>query len=204
MDNKICACKGWYNLYNCFIFLLSNFTKGIRKCIYCEDRLKIENTDVQYLNTYLYCVQCGNKAYLDKYFNLHVSKYHQSNNCVTNDEDLENYTKSIDGVFVQSEIISKLEEVELVSKIDSFEWVNSQSGRRKQDFGPKINFKKKKINFANFNGLPRMDMLLLEQIKKERLKFDPNSIRFNFDENSCCKNLLDNFETVEVCHLEYW
>ncbi|PFH38320.1 hypothetical protein BESB_006610 [Besnoitia besnoiti] len=33
-------------------------------------------------------------------------------------------------------------------------WALSQSGRRKIDFGPKVNFKKKRVKVGKFNGLP--------------------------------------------------
>ena len=33
--------------------------------------------------------------------------------------------------------------------------MDSQSGRQKQDFGPKANFKRKKVKLAGYSGLPR-------------------------------------------------
>ncbi len=116
---------------------------------------------------------------------------------------------SIDGVYLQEEVLTKEEESHLISSIDSFGWNDSQSGRRKQDFGPKINFKKKKINFTSFYGLPQLDMKLLERIKKERLRDDANCTKFSTIsrdvlEKDTSASVLCNFKTVEVCHLEYW
>ena len=45
------------------------------------------------------------------------------------------------GAFVFENFISRSEETELQTYMDSGDWVDSQSGRRKQDFGPKANFK---------------------------------------------------------------
>ncbi|CAH3890545.1 unnamed protein product [Pieris brassicae] len=49
------------------------------------------------------------------------------------------------GIYIKLDFISKDEENELMKHIDEMPWDISQSGRRKQNFGPKTNFKKRKI-----------------------------------------------------------
>ncbi|KAH9398752.1 alkB, alkylation repair 4 [Tyrophagus putrescentiae] len=140
-----------------------------------------------------------------KEFEAHFLNHETSNSAIKDDEGT---VLSIDGVYLQEEVLTKEEESHLISSIDSFGWNDSQSGRRKQDFGPKINFKKKKINFTSFYGLPQLDMKLLERIKKERLRDDANCTKFSTIssdvlEKDTSASVLCNFKTVEVCHLEY-
>ena len=67
--------------------------------------------------------------------------------------------------------------------IDEMPWVISQSGRRKQNFGPKTNFKKMKLALGQFKGFPEFSKFV--QIKLNKSK------------------LLNNFQTIEQCSLEY-
>ncbi|XP_062844927.1 alpha-ketoglutarate-dependent dioxygenase alkB homolog 4 [Trichomycterus rosablanca] len=87
------------------------------------------------------------------------------------------------GVFVWENFVSDDEERELVSRMDQDEWRESQSGRRKQDFGPKVNFKKQRIRLGDFTGLPFISSVLVDRMSK-----DP---------------LLAGFHPVEQCNLEY-
>lgn len=87
------------------------------------------------------------------------------------------------GIEVIEDFVSPSEEVTLKQSIFETPFVDSQSGRRKQDFGPKVNFKKKKLRIGNFYGLPAYSQELYK-----RMKTFP---------------LLDNFEPVELCNLEY-
>ena len=52
-----------------------------------------------------------------------------------------------------------------------------------QDYGPKVNFKRQKINTKNFTGLPQFSKFVLDRIK-------------NVPE-------LQDFQCVELCDLEY-
>jgi alkylated DNA repair protein alkB family protein 4 len=81
--------------------------------------------------------------------------------------------------------ISEEEEQELVSNIDSHPWMDSQSGRRKQDYGPKVNFKKKKCKTDSFHGLPSYSRGTFERLVKDH------------------PQALEGFIPVELCHLEY-
>lgn len=79
--------------------------------------------------------------------------------------------------------IDELEEKQLVENIDGIPWVLSQSGRRKHDFGPKVNFKKKKLKTDCFVGFPAYSGYLLDRL---------NSV-----------TVLEDFQPVEMCNLEY-
>jgi alkylated DNA repair protein alkB family protein 4 len=60
------------------------------------------------------------------------------------------------GVRVVSDFLSPAEETWLIRAIDGdgTDWVPSVSGRRKQDYGPTANFKKQKLKWNTFYGLP--------------------------------------------------
>lgn len=52
-----------------------------------------------------------------------------------------------------------------------------------QDYGPKVNFKRRKVKTANFNGLPKFS----KELHSRMLSCD----------------ILSDFQPVEQCHLEY-
>ena len=87
------------------------------------------------------------------------------------------------GVEIVPNFIAREEEAELVDKIDKNLWKNSQSGRKKQDYGPKVNFKKQKLKMSTFNGLPFYISEVVTKMKQ--LSF------------------LKDFYIVEQCNLEY-
>jgi len=59
------------------------------------------------------------------------------------------------GIKVLKNFVDKQLHDKLVNHLSASQWVNSQSGRRKVDFGPKVNFKKQKIKLnENFEGFP--------------------------------------------------
>lgn len=53
-----------------------------------------------------------------------------------------------------------------------------------QDFGPKVNFKKKKLRSGNFTGLPNFSQFIVERLHKAVAQ-------------------LQNFHPVELCNLDY-
>ncbi|XP_053473956.1 alpha-ketoglutarate-dependent dioxygenase alkB homolog 4 [Ictalurus furcatus] len=87
------------------------------------------------------------------------------------------------GVFLWENFVSEEEERELVAQMDQNIWRESQSGRRKQDFGPKVNFKKRRVRLGGFSGLPAISQKLVDRMTKEPL--------------------LADFHPVEQCNLEY-
>ena len=59
------------------------------------------------------------------------------------------------GLHLLQEFITEDEEMQLVSQIEADpNWKDSQSGRRKIDYGPTANFKRKKLKVGSFRGLP--------------------------------------------------
>ncbi|VDM80118.1 unnamed protein product [Strongylus vulgaris] len=58
----------------------------------------------------------------------------------------------IDGLFVVYDFLTEGEEADIMEMIDGVDWMLSQSGRRKQDYGPKVNFKHKKVKTDTFVG----------------------------------------------------
>ncbi|XP_040005579.1 alpha-ketoglutarate-dependent dioxygenase alkB homolog 4 isoform X3 [Xiphias gladius] len=87
------------------------------------------------------------------------------------------------GVFLWENFISEEEEKALISTMDQDVWNQSQSGRRKQDFGPKVNFKKRKVRVGGFSGLPALSQKLVLRLQQE-----PS---------------LAGFQPVEQCNLDY-
>ncbi|XP_051891734.1 alpha-ketoglutarate-dependent dioxygenase alkB homolog 4 [Pristis pectinata] len=67
--------------------------------------------------------------------------------------------------------------------MDNNEWKPSQSGRRKQDYGPKVNFKKHKLKVGCFSGLPSSSLLLVDRMAQY--------------------SVLEDFLPVEQCNLDY-
>lgn len=60
------------------------------------------------------------------------------------------------GLRLQREFISADHEAELVARLDALDaWEPSQSGRRKRDFGPAINYNKERVTVkASYTGVP--------------------------------------------------
>ncbi|KYM79782.1 putative alpha-ketoglutarate-dependent dioxygenase ABH4 [Atta colombica] len=83
----------------------------------------------------------------------------------------------------QLDFLKEDEAEELMKALDDLPWQSSQSGRRKQNFGPKCNFKKRKLQLGSFNGFPKTTQFVQKK----------------FEEIS----LLHGFKTVEQCTLEY-
>lgn len=89
----------------------------------------------------------------------------------------------LESMLVIPDFITKEEEDDIMNYIDSQPWNNSQSGRRKQDFGPKVNFKKRKVKYLEFKGIPEFSHMVASRMQK--------------------LELLKEFSPVEVCNLEY-
>lgn len=65
------------------------------------------------------------------------------------------------GVLVQLDFIDDNEANQLVRDVDeTLGWDNSQSGRRKKNNGPKVNFRKKKLQVGDFKGFPKETALV--------------------------------------------
>lgn len=97
----------------------------------------------------------------------------------------QNHKNGIDfpGILVQLDFINSDEELKLMKGIDEMKWDTSQSGRRKQNFGPKTNFKKRKLSIGKFEGFPKFSKFVQDKFKDVPL--------------------LNDFLTIEQCSLEY-
>ncbi|XP_032513755.2 alpha-ketoglutarate-dependent dioxygenase alkB homolog 4 [Danaus plexippus] len=149
--------------------------KGCRTCLICETYYGAEElknlVKLDKDKGYVFCPFC-NKAWSG--WDIDVYKQHPYHE-----------GESIDypGVYIKLDFISEYEETELMRNIDEVPWDISQSGRRKQNYGPKTNFKKKKIVPGQFNGFPKFSQYLQDRFK-------------TFD-------ILKGYEVIEQCSLEY-
>ncbi|CAL1676118.1 unnamed protein product [Lasius platythorax] len=149
--------------------------KGIRSCLICEAKYKISKPDLkevlQESKCYVYCPYCDKSSPgwdIDEY------KKHPHH-----DGNLIDYP----GVYIKLNFLNEDEANKLMEALDYLPWQTSQSGRRKQNFGPKCNFKKRKLRLGVFDGFPKTTQFV--QSKFEEIP------------------LLHGFRTVEQCSLEY-
>jgi alkylated DNA repair protein alkB family protein 4 len=160
-DEK-CGCTGTRSCLICESYRNDKFIAG-KVCDQPEDKRK----------SFDFCAECGTRAW----FNLP----HHSDHISANEEEC----ILISGIHLFEEVITPDEEAELVRQIDASEWVNSQSGRRKQDYGPRVNFKKQKLSLEKFHGLPHYIRSIWERLQQ----------RF--------ADQLSDFIPIELCNLEY-
>ncbi|GAB1608195.1 alpha-ketoglutarate-dependent dioxygenase alkB homolog 4-like [Argonauta hians] len=175
-DNKRCSCK------------------GIRTCLLCEDpsnNTAINHDKHQTTTIYTYCNKCQ-KAWQDTTTTTtttaattaatenppppHHHHHHRH-------PDHAGVPIDYPGIFLEEDFISAEEEDMLTNHIDQTPFVDSQSGRRKQDYGPKVNFKKQKVNCRCFTGLPSFSKFLVDRFTS--------------------RPELSGFVPVELCNLEY-
>ncbi|XP_034949003.1 alpha-ketoglutarate-dependent dioxygenase alkB homolog 4 [Chelonus insularis] len=149
--------------------------KGIRTCLICEKQFNISKpnltTELQKLSSYVYCPECD-LAWPG--WNLESYKQHPNH---------EGDPISYPGVYIQLNFLTENEAKNLMDNLDELSWDSSQSGRRKQNYGPKCNFKRRKLQLGNFNGFPKKTKFV-----QDKFKHVP---------------LLENFQTIEQCSLEY-
>ncbi len=87
------------------------------------------------------------------------------------------------GIKLIKDFITQDEEAELIADLDALPWDASQSGRRKQNFGPKANFKKRKTKVGAFTGFPKCTEFAQRRFESVAA--------------------LDGYRTVEQCSIEY-
>ncbi len=89
----------------------------------------------------------------------------------------------LNGVKLIEDFITEAEEEKLVADLDTLPWDSSVSGRRKQNFGPRANFKGRKAKCGNFCGFP-----ICTEFIQSRFDSVPR---------------LEGYRTVEQCSIEY-
>ncbi|ALC39117.1 CG4036 [Drosophila busckii] len=151
--------------------------KGVRTCLTCEKDYKIEKPSLQQqfqkLEAWSYCTQC-----VCFYAGWDVQAVQNSHGQHNKAEGL-----TLPGIYVVEQFLSKEEGARLIGDLDALPWDISQSGRRKQNFGPKTNFKKRKLLLGGFKGFPASTSYV-----QQRFDIVP---------------LLHNFQSIEQCSLEY-
>ncbi|XP_072738110.1 alpha-ketoglutarate-dependent dioxygenase alkB homolog 4 [Ciconia boyciana] len=137
--------------------------KGIRSCLLCEGPAQAAPPP-QGEDNFTYCPATG----------LARGNEHS---------EFAGWAFPFPGVFLTEEFISEDEESEIVELMDRDDWKPSQSGRKKQDYGPKVNFKKQRLKAGSFTGLPSFSKKIVAQMK------------------AC--SVLGGFLPVEQCNLDY-
>lgn len=91
--------------------------------------------------------------------------------------------QSIDypGVLIIPDFLTEKEAEVLMNGIDGEPWDVSQSGRRKQNYGPKCNFRQRKLSPGHFAGFPQFSLFVQKKLN----------------------TVLDDYFVIEQCSLEY-
>ena len=162
---------------------------GIRKCAICapdkvQHEKQVEQQELETKRVYLYCIKCNRCNLLTDQTRQFIADFLDQTtserpcDCQESDNQIQ-----IHGIHVQNNFISEPEEVHLCSEIDRSKWIESQSGRFKQDYGPKANFNRKKLKCSTFTGLPAYSKPLVDRLK--------------------VISSLADFVPVELCNLRY-
>lgn len=141
--------------------------KGIRTCLICERQRQRDppwQISLQKKCCFLYCPDTGWAMGAEG-------------------SDFEGWAFPFPGVTLTQDFVTPEEEAEMVRLMDCDPWKPSQSGRRKQDYGPKVNFRKQKLKMAGFQGLPGFSQKVVQ-----RMGLYPG---------------LEDFQPVEQCNLDY-
>ncbi|XP_014662283.1 PREDICTED: uncharacterized protein LOC106805268 isoform X1 [Priapulus caudatus] len=155
------------------------FCKGIRTCLVCETSKEAQRPwdEIEGKHFFLYCDHCKT-AWSSNYNGCHKESISG-----TTPVNHSGWYTNLSGIILLPEFITEEEESYLLEEMEKHEWVESQSGRRKQDFGPKTNFKKKKVRLSTFTGLPAYSRELVRRLQRV--------------------DALAGFLAVEQCNLEY-
>ena len=171
--------------------------KGIRKCALCAPTLvEQEKQDEEALlssdqkRLYLFCFKCSKAVPLNKSHRSVIDGFiRQDDNNSSFTCECHEYSEcdtiKVNGIYMLTDFVTSSEEAFLLDEINKTDWVSSQSGRFKQDYGPQANFNRKKIKTAKFTGLPAYSRFLLDRFKQRNLK------------------IFENFDPVELCNLKY-
>ncbi|VIO90832.1 LD42289p, putative [Brugia malayi] len=166
--------------------------KGVRFCAACKDTLRVKKLRL--------CEEYPFAKYKKYVYSSHhhiaihdnslpnrpsLADIHDVASRINKAENNFEDDLAVPGLYVVIDFLSEAEEVDLVNAIDKTDWVLSQSGRRKQDYGPRINFKHKKIKMDRFFGMPSYTDVILNRM------------------NSISSDLFGSYHPFELCNLEY-
>lgn len=175
---------------------------GIRKCAICAPALinyqkSLEQSELESKQTYLYCLHCNraspitrhHKQFIDQFLNQ--ESHELKCQCTDNPENI-----TLNGIAIFNQFICESEEIFLINEIEKSKWVESQSGRFKQDFGPKANFNKKKLKCSTFTGLPAYSQFITKRINTPCPDFVPVelcNLRYEVNRAACIDPHYDDF-----------
>ncbi|KAJ1185256.1 hypothetical protein NDU88_002050 [Pleurodeles waltl] len=142
--------------------------KGIRSCLLCEPLKEADggqpNSADERKATFVYCPTSG----------LAIGE---------ESSEFSGWTFPFSGVVLINDFVNEDEERMMTSMMDQDTWKESQSGRRKQDYGPNVNFKKQKLKIGHFSGLPGFSKDIVRRMEQY--------------------SALHGFQPVEQCNLDY-
>jgi alkylated DNA repair protein alkB family protein 4 len=162
-QNKICSCK------------------GIRTCAVCEKIKNIESNILPMINLNIlinHLIIDSNTNVTITHFNLNESDSQDLNKYIYSEKEKLNKTNEyiFSGFFKITGLFKNSECSFLIDELNKTEWIPSQSGRKKQDYGPKINYKKRKIKPSN-EPFPEYKQFIQNKLNSIELLKD-----FNIDE----------------------
>jgi alkylated DNA repair protein alkB family protein 4 len=157
--------------------------KSFNTCFVCEAELGIAKADAAKLRveafekTYVYCPD--------------------TDRLVIQNEAAANSIIQFPGFKLIRDFITADEEEKLLADLDGLPWIASQSGRRKQNFGPKANFKKRKTKVGDFVGFPEctrfvQDRFLTVPMLKDYKTVEQCSIEYRSETGSCIEAHIDD------------
>ncbi|XP_043283332.1 alpha-ketoglutarate-dependent dioxygenase alkB homolog 4 isoform X2 [Venturia canescens] len=171
--------------------------KGIRTCLICEKEYNIAKPngidELKKAPCYVYCPDCeavwpgwevdelkshpnhsGNPLAYPDLFRVNEFLEHR---CT------ENFSNDFFNDKNENDFLTIDEAENLIKDLDALPWEASQSGRRKQNYGPKCNFKKRRLRTGDFDGFPVKTKFLQKRFSEHEI--------------------LKDFQTIEQCSLEY-
>jgi len=98
--------------------------------------------------------------------------------------------KGFAGLRVLPDFVTESEAASLLDTIEETPFVPAQSGKRKQHFGPKMNFRKQRMNASGFEGIPAYARALEVRLRK----------RTN---DAALEEALGRYRTTDVFVLRY-
>ncbi|CAJ0955608.1 unnamed protein product, partial [Mesorhabditis belari] len=164
--------------------------KGVRFCAACKDSdrvLRLQFRDSEEIGYANYKVFVYNLKMKNSYSCAHLklnSSLEDIQEAATSTPSDVSTSLAIEGLLLIENFITEDEETRLMKTIDKVDWALSQSGRRKQDYGPKVNFKHKKVKLQGFAGMPEYADFLLNKM-------------------SVASSSLRDYLPLEMCNLEY-
>ena len=162
MEEKkdICPCKGIRICRICED--MKNRLKKNYSIIIIDDIIKIENKEDNINNIFV-----NKDEFISKLMNFSLINQingYSDEKLVSIINDYFKNERIFNDFFKKDNFLNFNEENNIIKECNEFKWIESQSGRKKQDFGPKINYKRKKVNFSKIQ-FPKYIFILEEKIK---------------------------------------